>query len=45
MVRIRFQNVNGLKGEIMAAYKMFDMMPEKEIDIMGMAETNLNSTD
>ena len=44
-IRIGFQNINGLKGKITAANEVFAMMEEKEMDILGVAETNKNWTD
>ena len=44
-VRIGFQNINGLKGKINASHEVFDAVVEKDIDIMGIAEININWTD
>ena len=42
---IGFQNINGLKGKIIAAHEVFATMEEKEMDILGVAETNINWSD
>ena len=44
-VRIGFQNVNGLKGNITASHEVLGVVVEKDIDIMGIAEININWTD
>ena len=44
-MRIGFQNINGFKGNITASHEVFDVIAEKEIDIMGVAEINVNWTD
>ena len=44
-VRIGFQNINGLKGNINASHEVFDVVAEKDIDIMGIAGMNINWTD
>ena len=41
-IRIRFQNINGIKGMIRATHKVFTVMEEKEIDVLGFAKTNIN---
>ena len=45
IVRIGFQNINGLKGNITASHEVFGVVAEKNIDIMGIAEININWTD
>ena len=45
MVRIGFQNINGLKGRIDASHEVLSVVAEKDIDIMGLAEININWTD
>ena len=42
---IGFQNINGIKGRINAAHEVFTTMEEKKMDILGIAETNINWTD
>ena len=42
MVRIGFQNINGLKGRIDASHEVFSVVAEKDIYIMGIAEININ---
>ena len=44
-IRIGFQNINGIKGPINAANEIFDVIEDKEVDIMGLAETNINWTE
>ena len=44
-VRIGFQNINGLKGNINESHEVFDVMAEKDIDIMGIEEININWND
>ena len=44
-IHIGFQNIIGLKGRINVAHKVFATMEEKEMDILGIAETNINWTD
>ena len=44
-VRIGFQNVNGLKGNITASHEVLGVVAEKDIDIMGIAEINVNWTE
>ena len=44
-IRIAFQNINGIKGRINAAHEVFTTIEEKDIDILGIAETNINWTD
>ena len=44
-IRIGFQNINGIKGKITAAHEVFATMEEREMDILGVAETNINWTD
>ena len=38
MIRIGFQNVNGVKGRLDAAHEIFDVISDKELDIFGVAE-------
>ena len=45
IVRIGFQNVNGLKGRMDASHEVLGVVAEKDIDIMGIAEININWTD
>ena len=45
IIRIGFQNINGIKEKITASHEVFDVIAEKEIDIMGVAEINMNWTD
>ena len=44
-IRIAFQNINGIKGRINAAHEVLTTIEEKDIDILGIAETNINWTD
>ena len=44
-IRIAFQNINGIKGKINASHEVLTKIEEKEIDILGIAETNINWTD
>ena len=44
-IRIGFQNINGIKGNINALHEVFNVVAEKDIDIMGIAEININWTD
>ena len=44
-VRIGFQNINGIKGNITALHEVFGVVAEKDLDIMGIAEININWTD
>ena len=44
-IRIAFQNINGIKGRINAAHEVFTTVEEKDMDILGIAETNINWTD
>ena len=44
-VRIGFRNINGLKGNITASHEVFEVVAEKDIDIMGIAEININWTE
>ena len=43
--QIGFQNINGLKGNINASHEVFDVVAEKDIDLMGIAEINIKWTD
>ena len=45
VIRIGFQNVNGVKGRMDMAHEIFDVISDKELDIFGVAETNMNWTD
>ena len=45
MIRIGFQNKNGVKGRLDTAHEIFDVISDKELDIFGAAETNINWTD
>ena len=45
LIRILFQNVNGIKGKISASHKVFDDIMDKELDIMVIAEINVNWMD
>ena len=45
MIRIGFQNINGIKGQFAAAHEILNAMEEKELDILGIDETNNNWTD
>ena len=45
IVRIGFQNINGLKGRMDASHEVLGIVAEKDIDIMGIAEININCTD
>ena len=45
VIRIGFQNENGIKGRIGAAHEIFDAISEKELDIFCIAETNVKWTD
>ena len=45
VIRICFQNINGIKGKITASHEVFDAIIDKELDIMGIAEMNVKSTD
>ena len=45
MIQIGFKNVNLIKGRIKASHEVFDAMVDKDIDIMGLAETKLNLKD
>ena len=44
-IGIGFQNINGIKGRINAVHEVFTTMEENEMDILGIAETNINWTD
>ena len=44
-LRIGFQNINGIKGTINAANEIFEVIEDKDVDIMGLAETNINWTE
>ena len=44
-IRIAFQNINGIKGKINASHEVLTTIEEKDIDILGIAETNINWTD
>ena len=44
-IRIGFQNINGIKGNINASNEVFDVVAEKDIYIMGIAEININWTE
>ena len=44
-VRIGFQNINGLKGNITLSHEVFGVVAEKDIDMMGIEEININWTD
>ena len=39
VIRIGFQNVNGIKGRISAAHEIFDAISDYDLDILGIAET------
>ena len=45
VIRIGFQNVNGVKGQLDTAHEIFDVISDKELDIFGAAKTNINWTD
>ena len=45
IIRIGFQNINEIKEKITASHDVFDVIDEKEIDIMGIAEINVNWMD
>ena len=45
VIRIGFQNVNGIKVKITASHKVFGAIIEKELDIMGIEEINVKCTD
>ena len=42
VIRIGYQNVNGVKGRLDAAHEIFDVISDKELDIFGAAKTNIN---
>ena len=44
-IRIGFQNINGIKEKITALHEVFDAKVEKYLDIMGIAEINVNWMD
>ena len=44
-IRIGFQNINVLKWKITSAYEVFVTMEEKEMDIMGIVDTNTTWSD
>ena len=44
-MRVAFQNINGIKGRINAAHEVLTTIEEKDIDILGIADTNINWTD
>ena len=44
-LRIGFQNVNGFKDNITASHEVLVVVAEKDIDIMGIAEININWTE
>jgi len=44
-LRIGFQNINDIKGPINAANEIFEVIEDKDVDIMGLAETNINWTE
>ena len=43
-IRIAFQNINGIKGKINALHELLTKIEEKDIDILGIAETNISWT-
>ena len=45
MIRIGFKNVNGIKGKISASHEIFGAIVDKDIDIMGIEEININWTE
>ena len=45
LVRLIFQNFNGIKVKITTAHDIFYIMAKKCVEITGMSETNLNLTE
>ena len=44
ITRLGFQNINGIKGPLEQSLEILEVMDSKDMDIFGVAETNINWT-